>query len=187
MTATNDGTYTLTHTVPDKAVVENNVAAATYSFVIDSNQPIIGFGGITGLNSSNAATVEFVLDASVVDRNGDGTAVTSAIVQVTAFSVAAAASCAVGGEDLVTFAQVQVTPQGGNDDPTDATVIVDVTAEVQANGGDFDQLFTAANLIPFTDVLYCFTITADDGAERKDGTDDGLNIGAVAGKLFTWQ
>ncbi len=183
----NDGTYALTHSVPDKAQVENNVSTASYSVIIDTNQPIIGFGGITGLNSSNAATVEFVLDASVVDRNGDGTAVTSAVVQVTAFSVAGLNTCDAGGEDLVDEDDVLVTPEGGNDDATGATVIVDVTTEVNAGGGDFDVLFTAANLTPFTDVLYCFTITADDGAERKDGTDDGLEIGAVAGKTFQWQ
>lgn len=181
----NDGTYTLTHTVPDKAQVENNVSTASYSFVIDTNQPIIGFGGITGLNSSNAATVEFVLSASVVDRNGDGTAVASAEVQVTAFS-AGPGDCSLGGEDLVDEDDVLVTPEGGNDDATGATVIVDVTSEVQANGGDFDVLFTAENLGPGL-VTYCFTIIADDGAERKDGTDDGLEINAVAGKDFTWQ
>ncbi len=32
-----------------------------------------------------------------------------------------------------------------------------------------------------------FELTADDGAERKDGSDDGLDISALASKGFTWQ
>ena len=72
------------------------------------------------------------------------------------------------------------------DSPTSATVEANVTAEVNANDGDFSQLFTAANLGagPHT---YCFEITADDGAERKDGTDDGQDISASSSKNFTWQ
>jgi hypothetical protein len=181
---TNDGTYTVTHTVPDKAQVDNNVSEASYSFIIDTNQPVIGFGGITGLNSSNAATVEFVLDASVVDRNGDGTAVTSAVVQVTGIS--GGGDCSLGVFDLVAEDEVLVTPEGGNDAADDTTVEADVTDAVQTNGGDFSKLFTAENL-GAGPVTYCFTIIADDGAARKNGDDDELEINAVAGKDFTWQ
>jgi len=183
---TNDGDYTVTIEAPDKAQAVNNVSMLTTTFTIDTNQPIIGFGGITGLNASNAATVEFVLDASVVDRNGDGTAVTSAVVQVTIDGGDGICDGSGLGDDFITFAAVQVTPEGGNDDATGATVIVDVTAEVQANGGDFDQLFTAANLGVGT-FDYCFILTADDGAARKDGTDDALSIDASATKTFEWQ
>jgi hypothetical protein len=178
-----DGTYTVTHTVPDKAMAQNNVAEASYSFILDVSPPIIGFGGITGLNASNAATVEFVLDASVVDRNGDGTAVTSAVVQVTA-------RAGLGGVcpgDLVTEAATGITPEGGNDDATGTTVIADVTSEVNANGGDFTELFTAAKLAPLGGYTYCFELTADDGAARKDGTDDGVDVNSDASKDFTWQ
>ena len=178
-----DGSYAVRILASDEAQPENNVATLDYSFVLDVTPPVVGFGGITGLNSSNAATVDFVLDAFVVDRNGDGTAVTSAVVQVTA--ITGGGGC-FGGEDLITEAQVQVTPEGGNDDSTGNTVIADVTAEVQANSGDFDRLFTAANLGAGS-VTYCFTLTADDGAERKDGTDDGTDVSSVAGKDFTWQ
>jgi hypothetical protein len=181
---TNDGTYTVTHTVPDKAQHDNNVSEASYSFIIDTNQPVIGFGGITGLNSSNAATVEFVLDASVVDRNGDGTAVTSAVVQVTGIS--GGGDCSLGVFDLVAEDEVLVTPEGGNDAADDTTVEADVTDAVQTNGGDFSKLFTAENL-GAGPVTYCFTIIADDGAARKNGDDDELEINAVAGKDFTWQ
>ena len=34
---------------------------------------------------------------------------------------------------------------------------------------------------------YCFQIVADDGARRKDGTDDGIAPSSDAGKRFTWQ
>ena len=183
---TNDGLYTVTIIAPDKAQVENNVTELTTTFTIDTNQPIIGFGGITGLTASDAATVEFVLDASVVDRNGDGTAVTSAVVQVTVDGGDGICDGSGLGDDDITELLVQVAPAGGNDDATGATVIVDVTSEVNLNGGDFDQLFTASNLGAGT-VDYCFILTADDGAERKDGTDDGLDISASAQKEFEWQ
>ncbi len=68
-------------------------------------------------------------------------------------------------------------------------VIVDVTSQVNANGGD-SVTFTAQNQggnLGLGDYTYCFLITADDGAERKDGTDDGTDINSVAGKDFTWQ
>jgi hypothetical protein len=118
-----DGSYTVRILASDKAQPENNVATLDYSFVLDVTPPVVGFGGITGLNASNAATVDFVLDAFVVDRNGDGTAVTSAVVQVT--GITGGGGC-FGGEDLITEAQVQVTPEGGNDDSTGNTVIADV-------------------------------------------------------------
>ena len=85
---------------------------------------------------------------------------------------------------------VAVLPEGGNDDLTGATVIVNVTAEVNANGGDFDQLFTASNqdtIGGVGDYTYCFVITADDGAERKNGDDDGVDISSFSEKDFEWQ
>ena len=178
-----NGSYTVRILASDKAQPENHVATLDYSFVLDVTPPIIGFGGIIGLNASNAATVEFVLDASMVDRNGDGTAVTSAVVQVTVNDAGLGVACP---GNLVTEAATGVTPQGGNDDASGNTVIADVTSQVNSNSGDFSQLFTAANLGAgaFT---YCFEITADDGAERKDGTDDGQDISASASKDFTWQ
>ncbi len=47
-------------------------------------------------------------------------------------------------------------------------------------------LFTAAKL-GAGNYTYCFEIVADDGAERKNGSDDGLTVSAVAGKDFLWQ
>ena len=187
---TDDGTYNVNVNATDKAMVINNLAVTNYSFILDVSPPVIGFGGITGLNSSNAATVEFVLDASVVDRNGDGTAVASAIVQVTLDGGDATCDGSGGGDDFIDEADVLVEPEGGNDDATGATVIADVTAEVQANGGDFDWLFTASNQggnLGLGLYGYCFILTADDGATRKDGTDDGTDIMAAAIKLFEWQ
>ena len=69
-------------------------------------------------------------------------------------------------------------------------MIADVTAEVNANGGDFSELFTASNQDTINgvgDYTYCFVITADDGAETKDGTDDGTDISSSAEKDFEWQ
>jgi hypothetical protein len=180
---TDDGAYTVRVLVSDQASPQNNVAALDYSFVLDVTPPIISFGGIAGLQASNAATVDFVLTASVVDRNGNGTAVTSAVVQVTVNDAGLGDpfSC-----NLVTEAATGVTPEGGNDDASGNTVIADVTSQVNANSGDFSQRFTAANL-GAGGYTYCFEITADDGAERKDGSDDGLDISALAAKDFTWQ
>lgn len=185
---TDDGTYVVKVYSTDKAQTDNNETILEYSFVLDASPPVIGFGGITGLNASNAATVEFVLDASVVDRNGDGTAVTSAVVQVTVNDAGLGAACP---GNLVTETLTGVDPAGGNDDGSGATVIADVTSLVNANDGDFSQLFTASNLGTANpglgDYTYCFEITADDGAETKDGTDDGQDISASASKNFTWQ
>lgn len=118
-----------------------------------------------------------------MDRNGDGTAVASAIVQIT--GITGGGDCSLGAEDLVTQAQVQVTPEGGNDDATGNTVIADATVEVQTKNGDFDWLFTATRL-GAGDYTYCFEIVADDGAGRKNGSNDDLEISAVAGKDFEW-
>ncbi len=183
---TDDGTYQVRVTSTDKAQVVNNRTQTTYSFIIDVTPPVIGFGGITGLNSSNAATVQFILDASVTDRNGNGTAVTLATVQVTLES-GLDFDCGLGAT-FDEYQDVLVTPPN-NPDPDDL-VIVNVTSQVQANNGDFSVTFTAANqsaangLGPYT---YCFEITADDGAERKDGSDDGVEVSSDAGKNFTWQ
>lgn len=73
-------------------------------------------------------------------------------------------------------------------DPTDL-VIVDVTSQVNANGGD-SVTFTAQNQggnLGLGDYIYCFEITAADGAERKDGGDDGVEVSSDAGKDLTWQ
>ena len=124
--------------------------------LVDRDPPIISFGGVTGMDSSNAAMVEFVLDGSVLDRNGDGTAVAGAVVQVTVSD---------GGlgcpGTLVTEAAAQVTPEGGNDDASGAMVITDVTTEVRANSGDFYRTFAARNL-GAGDYTYCFEVVAED-------------------------
>jgi hypothetical protein len=180
---TNDGTYAVSLRATDKALRVNNRGTFSYSFIIDPVPPVIGFGGITGLNASNAATVEFVLDASVTDRNGDGTAVTSAIVQVTVNNAGLGAACP---GNLVTAVATGVVPAGGNDDASGNTVIADVTSAVQTGGGDFSQLFTASNLGAGA-YTYCFELTADDGAKTKNGVDDGFDIAADASKDFTWQ
>jgi hypothetical protein len=177
-----DGTYAVRILASDESQPDNDVAMLDYFFILDASPPSIGFGGITGLNASNAATVEFVLDASVVDRNGDGTAVSSAIVQVTVNNAGLGAACP---GNLVTAAATGVTPEGGNDDASGNTVIADVTAEVKANSGDFVRLFTAARLSA-GDYTYCFELTADDGAKRKNGSNDDLEISAVASKDFEW-
>lgn len=187
---TDDGSYAVDIFTSDKAVKENNVTVDGLSFTLDTNPPVIGFGGITGLNSSNAATVEFVLTASVVDRNGDGTALTMVTVDVSIEDITnglADGDCTTLGDQLFLESEVLVSP---NDDTTGATVVVDVTSQVNANGGNMNQTFTASNQggnLGLGDYTYCFLITADDGAERKDGTDDGTDINSVAGKDFTWQ
>jgi hypothetical protein len=185
---TDDGEYSVEVRTNDQAVKENNARSEVLAFVLDVTPPVVGFGGITGLNSSNAATVEFELSASVVDRNGDGTAVASAIVQVTVNDAGLDAACP---GNLESEADTGVTPENGNDAADATTVEADVTSEVQTNGGDFDVLFTAANLGTANpgagDYTYCFELTADDGAERKDGDDDGVEVSSNASKNFTWQ
>ncbi len=188
-----DGTYTVDIFSSDKAVKVNNVNVTPTTFILDTNPPVIGFGGITGLNASNAATVEFVLDASVVDRNGDGTGLTLVEVQVSLETAAENGVCG-SGDEFLTEDEVLVTP---NEDTTGATVMVDVTSQVNTNGGQFQVTFTAANQVGNTDLSptpvsgdvfqYCFAITADDGATTKDGTADGTDISSDAGKNFTWQ
>ena len=187
---TDDGEYAVEIRTNDQAVKENNSRTEVITFVLDVTPPVIGFGGITGLNASNAATVEFVLSASVVDRNGDGTAVQSAIVQVTIDGGDGICDGSGLGDDFIAELDVLVRPEDGNDDGTGATVISDVTAEVQANGGDFDRAFDVVNQagnLGLGTFDYCFILTADDGAERKDGTDDGISVTASAQKTFTWQ
>lgn len=185
---TDDGEYSVEIRTNDQAVTENNARSEVLAFALDVTPPVIGFGGITGLNSSNAATVEFVLSASVVDRNGDGTAVASAIVQVTVNDAGLGAACP---GNLESEADTGVTPEGGNDAADDTTVEADVTSEVQTNGGDFEVVFTAGNLGTANpgagDYTYCFELTADDGAQRKDGGDDGIEVSSNASKNFTWQ
>ncbi len=156
----------------------------------DVTPPIITPRGITGLDGSNAQQVSLVLDGKVVDRNGDGTAVTSATVQVTLEGPLPGAFDGVcgTGDEFDKFQDVLVTPPN-NPAATDL-VIVDVTSQVNANGGDFSVAFTAQNQagnLGLGDYTYCFEIVADDGAKRKDGTDDGLAVSAFGGKDFTWQ
>jgi hypothetical protein len=195
-----DGAYTVEVRATDQAVRANNLAAERRTFVLDVTPPVIGFGGITGLNASNAATVEFVLDASVVDRNGDGSAVASATVQVTIEKAGTGDGVCgnwAGGAnppgadagELHEFQDVLVTPPANTTNPA-APVIVDVTGQVNADQGDFSVTFTAQNQSPNMgagDYLYCFTIKADDGARRKNGADDGVAPSSSAGKDFTWQ
>ena len=61
---------------------------------------------------------------------------------------------------------------------------------MNANGGDFEVTFVASNQGPINGLgayTYCFILTGDDGAERKDGTDDGIASVSSAQKDFTWQ
>ncbi len=156
----------------------------------DVTPPNITLRGITGLDASNAQQVSLVLDGKVVDRNGDGTAVTSATVQVTIEGPLPGMFDGVcgTGDEFDKFQDVLVTPPN-NPAATDL-VIVDVTGQVNANDGDFSVTFTAQNQggnLGLGDYTYCFEIVADDGAKRKDGTDDGLAVSSFGGKDFTWQ
>jgi hypothetical protein len=167
-----DGPYTVRVLASDKTSPQNNVATVDYSFVLDTSAPVIAFSGIIGLNVSNAPSVQFILDAGVVDRHSDGTAVTSATVQVTLD----------GGDGVC----------GSSNDTTDPAAVgvtpnpVDVTSQVNTNRGDFQATFTATKLAA-GNYTYCFEIVADDGAKRKDGFDDDLSVSAVASKDFNWQ
>lgn len=138
--------------------------------------PSVSFHHITGLDNSNAATVEFVVAGRAVDRiNGDGTAIKSAVVQVTISDAGRYADCATATR--ITEGDVPVVPEGGNDDPSALTVTVDVTAQVNVNDGDFDVVFTASNL-GAGDYTYCFELAAEDTA--------GYSSTSTASKAFTW-
>ncbi|MEJ2336895.1 MAG: hypothetical protein P8Y26_14880, partial [Gemmatimonadales bacterium] len=139
---TDDGEYSVEVRTNDQAVKDNNVRSEVLDFVLDVTPPVVGFGGITGLNSSNAASVNFVLDAVVTDRNGDGTAVADATVQVTIDGGDGTCDGTGGGDDSISEADVLVSP---NDDSSGATVTVDVTDQVNSNGGAFEVTFTAQN------------------------------------------
>ena len=178
----NDGTYSVDVFVPDRTVKVNNVGTEQFNFILDVSPPLVTFSGVTGLSASNAASVDFDVSGKVVDRNGDGTAVTSAELHVT---LADSTGFCDTGNDLITEAAVLISP---NDDTTGATVFVDVFAQVNANGGDYTQAFTASNIGPGGGpVTYCFIMRADDGAALKDGTDDGFVGSAFATKDFDWQ
>ncbi len=184
---TDDGEFSVEIRTNDQAVKENNARSQVLTFVLDVTPPVVGFGGITGLNSSNAASVNFVLAASVTDRNGDGTAVADATVQVTIDGGDGTCDGTGGGDDSVSEADVLVSP---NDDSSGATVTVDVTDQVNSNGGDFEVTFTAENQdgnLGTGTYDYCFILTGDDGARRKDGTEDGIESTSSAQKTFEWQ
>ncbi|MEJ2319526.1 MAG: hypothetical protein P8Y21_09285 [Gemmatimonadales bacterium] len=184
---TDDGEYSVEVRTNDQAVKDNNVRSEVLDFVLDVTPPVVGFGGITGLNSSNAASVNFVLDAVVTDRNGDGTAVADATVQVTIDGGDGTCDGTGGGDDSISEADVLVSP---NDDSSGATVTVDVTDQVNANGGAFEVTFTAQNqdgTLGLGTYDYCFILTGDDGARRKDGSEDGIESTSSAQKTFTWQ
>ena len=165
------------------------ISLSDFYAVFDAGSPVTGgapsgisFSGLTGLDSSNAATVKLTLGGSVVDRNGDGTAVTSAVVFVSVDP----AGLGVCPGPLQSQADNGVSPSdNGAMDP----VAVDVTDQVNANGGRFEVAFTARNLSDLSglsDVTYCFEVVADDGARRKNGTDDGVAASAIVSKDFTW-
>jgi hypothetical protein len=184
---TDDGEFSVEIRTNDQAVKENNARSQVLTFVLDVTPPVVGFGGITGLNSSNAATVNFVLSASVTDRNGDVTAVADATVQVTIDGGDGTCDGTGGGDDSVSEADVLVSP---NDDSSGATVIVDVTDQVNDNDGDFEVTFTAENQdgnLGLGSYDYCFILTGDDGARRKDGSEDGIESTSSAQKTFQWQ
>ncbi len=144
--------------------------------------PGIAFGGLSGLDSSNAPFVHFALSGSVVDRNGDGTAVTSAVVRVTV-DPGSNGDCPGA---LESQEETGISPS--DEDPSDP-VAVDVTAQVNANGGRWTVEFRADNLLRLSglaEVTYCFEVVADDGAKRKDGSDDGVQASAFVAKDFTW-
>jgi hypothetical protein len=184
---TDDGEYSVEIRTTDQAVKENNAHSEVLDFVLDVTPPVVGFGGITGLNSSNAASVNFVLDATVTDRNGDGTAVAEATVQVTIDGGDGTCDGSGGGDDSISEADVFVSP---NEDASGATVTVDVTDQVNDNDGDFEVTFTAENQdgnLGLGTYDYCFILTGDDGARRKDGTEDGIESTSSAQKSFEWQ
>jgi hypothetical protein len=184
---TDDGEYSVEIRTTDQAVKENNAHSEVLDFVLDVTPPVVGFGGITGLNSSNAASVNFVLDATVTDRNGDGTAVAEATVQVTIDGGDGTCDGSGGGDDSISEADVLVSP---NEDASGATVTVDVTDQVNDNDGDFEVTFTAENQdgnLGVGTYDYCFILTGDDGARRKDGTEDGIESTSSAQKSFEWQ
>jgi hypothetical protein len=147
-----------------------------------SAPPGISFGGLTGLDSSNAASVRLTLTGSVVDRNGDGTAVTAARIFV---SVDPAGLGLCPGP-LENQEDNGVSP---SDNAATEPVAVDVTDQVNASGGRYEVAFTAQNLshlAGLSDVTYCFEVVADDGARRKNGVADGVEASAIVSKDFAW-
>lgn len=136
--------------------------------------PKVSFRDITGLDNSNAAMVEFVVAGRAMDRiNGDGTAIKSAVVQVTINDAGLDEDCATANR--ITDAEVPVVP---NNDASGLTVSADVTTQVNLNGGDFSVTFTAENL-GAGDYTYCFELVADDTA--------GYSSTSTASKAFTWR
>ena len=116
-----------------------------------------------------------------------GQAVADATVQVTIDGGDGICDGTGGGDDSVSEADVLVSP---NDDSSGATVTVDVTDQVNANGGDFEVTFTAQNQganLGLGTYDYCFILAGDDGARRKNGSDDGIASTSSAQKTFEWQ
>ena len=114
----------------------------------------------------------------------------SAVVQVTVedldgINIAASdGDCSTPGDALQNQEDSSVTP---SDNDPDQPVEVDVVTDVNASpDGSYEIDFTAGNL-GAGDYVYCFTVTADDGAERKDGSDDNVESVSIATKDFTWQ
>lgn len=190
-----DGEYEVSLTVPDLAVLSPNVATgAFFNFILDTTAPDVSFAGVTGLDESNASSVELTVSGTVVDRNMDASAVTSAVMFVTLAGpndVCDDPDPASGSDDIYDPAAVGVTP----DETTgDGVVDIDLLDQIQANAGDYEAMFSASNLEdlgtepaaePSTS-KYCFWMVADDGALLKDGTDDGVASAAFASKVFNW-
>jgi hypothetical protein len=181
-----DGTYTVEYVVSDHAVKENNVGSFEITIIVDVTPPEVTFDGVTGLDSSDAASVGLTLQGAVTD----GTGVADAVVEVTVedldgVNIAASdGDCSTQGDALVNQEDNLVAP---SDNDPDEAVELDITADVNASpDGSYAIDFTADNL-GAGDYTYCFTVTADDGAERKDGSDDAVESVSISTKDFTWQ
>ena len=134
---------------------------------------------MTGLDSSDGASVGLTLQGAVTD----GTEVT--VEDLDGVNIAASdGDCSTQGDALVNREDNLVSP---SDNDPDEPVVADIVAEVNASpDGSYEIEFTAENL-GAGDYTYCFTVTSDDAAERKDGSDDNIESVSIATKDFTWQ
>lgn len=171
-----EGPVDLFLSVPDSAVKSPNVATMSWSFVYDTTPPTVGFSGVTGLNASDADNVTFTVEGTVTDRNGDGSAVTQALLFVLIEDP---------GDTNAACDTLDLQPDGaGYPIEPDTVSVLD---QVQANDGDYLQEFQAENSGNAMDeVTYCFFMQADDGAITADGSDALHEQVRSASKTFTW-
>ena len=173
-----DGSYTVEIEVSDHAVWLNNIALFELDFILDVTPPEVTFDGITGLDTSNAAEVGLTLFGAV----SDATPLSVAEIAVTVDS-GGAGDCP---GNLVNQEDNLVEP---SDNDPDEPVVVDILDILGDTGGEYAVDFTAGNLndaFGYTLVTYCFEVTADDGAARKNGDDDEVETVSIATKQFEW-